>query len=184
MANTNVKKEGYTLKQTGEQIQAILDALEILSTSELRELLELLQQIDDGDGIDESVGQELLGLLGKIGDDIKTNKKAIEDEAWIRENQDNQFAQDLHSETGARINADSQLRGEMTSHASASPIDHPDGSITSDKLANGAVTSTKLAGSAVTEGAIASGAVSSIKLSSSVINDINGKLGQTEFYNL
>ena len=63
----------------------------------------------------------------------------------------------------------SGLNTSLANHKSASPIDHPDGSVTAAKLASGAVTAAKLASGAVTSDKLASGAVTSDKLAAGAV---------------
>ena len=68
----------------------------------------------------------------------------------------------------------SGLNTSLSSHKSASPIDHPDGSVTAAKIASGAVTSDKLAAGAVTAGKLADGAVDTINRIASGIRTTPG----------
>ena len=131
MGKVNLAVEGYKLRQTGEQVQKILDAVELLNIGDTKELLELLKDIKEYDNSDDEqdIGHQLVNALNNMVSEkeVQTGvnnstyppssqavKTAIADEARIREIQDNQLAQDLHTETGARINGDRQLRSEIS----------------------------------------------------------------------
>lgn len=61
--------------------------------------------------------------------------------------------------------------GALESHREAVPIDHPDYSITSKKIANASITEEKIADGAVTESKIADSAVTSSKIAPNSIGD-------------
>jgi hypothetical protein len=63
----------------------------------------------------------------------------------------------------------SQGSTTLSAHRTASVLDHPDGSVTSPKLANEAVTAAKVADEAVTSAKIAGGAVSTAKLADGAV---------------
>ena len=65
----------------------------------------------------------------------------------------------LHQRVGTLETAQGQSGAALNAHRSAPVLDHPDGSVTTDKLADGAVTSTKLADGAVTAAKLAPGAL-------------------------
>lgn len=67
----------------------------------------------------------------------------------------------------------SGLNTSLSSHKSASPIDHPDGSVTAAKIASGAVTTAKIASGAVTSDKLAAGAVTAGKLANGAVDTIN-----------
>ena len=67
----------------------------------------------------------------------------------------------------------SGLNTSLSSHKSASPIDHPDGSVTAAKIASGAVTAAKIASGAVTSDKLAAGAVTAGKLADGAVDTIN-----------
>lgn len=62
-----------------------------------------------------------------------------------------------------------EAAADLNAHKSATPLDHPDGSVTAAKLASNAVTEAKIADGAVTANKIASGAVTAAKLASSAV---------------
>ncbi len=59
---------------------------------------------------------------------------------------------------------DGQGGTTLSAHRTASVLDHPDQSVTTDKLADGAVTTVKLANGAVTQDKLADGSVTASKL--------------------
>lgn len=67
------------------------------------------------------------------------------------------------SETGEMAQDISDLTASLTTHREAATLDHPDGSVTTDKLADGAVTTEKLASEAVTEAKLSSGVIAKIE---------------------
>lgn len=67
----------------------------------------------------------------------------------------------------------SGLNTSLANHKSASPIDHPDGSVTAAKIASGAVTAAKIVSGAVTSDKLAAGAVTAGKLADSAVDTIN-----------
>ena len=108
MGKVNLAVEGYKLRQTGEQIQKILDAVELLNMTDTKELLELLKDIKEYDNSDDEqdIGHQLVNALNNMVSEkeVQTSvnsstyppssqavKTAIADEARIREVQDNQL---------------------------------------------------------------------------------------------
>jgi len=61
------------------------------------------------------------------------------------------------------------VQSNLDSHISASPIDHPDGSVTTAKIADGAVTEVKIADGAITTAKIADLAVTTAKIDDAAI---------------
>ena len=75
MANTNIKKEAYIFKQTSEQIQAILDALEVLGEHNIRELLDLVNDII---AIIEQYVNEIYSSTSTYPKVVSANKSILE----------------------------------------------------------------------------------------------------------
>lgn len=67
------------------------------------------------------------------------------------------------ADSGAALNA----------HKNAATLDHPDGSVTTAKIANSAVTEAKIANNAVTSNKIASGAVTAGKIANGGVDSLN-----------
>ncbi|MEM2726671.1 MAG: hypothetical protein QXV61_00230 [Archaeoglobaceae archaeon] len=61
------------------------------------------------------------------------------------------------------------LNTELTQHKTASVLDHPNGSVTTAKIADGAITTAKIANSAVTDVKIADGAVTNAKIANNAV---------------
>ena len=57
-----------------------------------------------------------------------------------------------------------QLQTKFNNHLSANPIDHPDGSITAEKIADGAIVASKIPKGSITTEKIADGAITTSKL--------------------
>jgi len=70
--------------------------------------------------------------------------------------------------------------GDLNSHATATPIDHPDLSVTSAKLADSAVGTTKLANLAVTSTKLADSSVTSTKLADLAVTPVKLSFGTWE----
>ena len=78
-----------------------------------------------------------------------------------------------------------QLQTKFNNHLSANPIDHPDGSITAEKLADGAIVASKIPDGSITTKKIANGAITTEKLAKDpnltipyathAINTVDGK---------
>ena len=68
MGKVNLAVEGYKLRQTGEQVQKILDAVELLNIGDTKELLELLKDIKEYDNSDDEqdIGHQLVNALNNM----------------------------------------------------------------------------------------------------------------------
>lgn len=67
MGRVDIRQEAYLFQQTSAQIQRILDAVQFLNSSEVKELIELLKDIKNIDKTDDgqSIGTQLLNELEK-----------------------------------------------------------------------------------------------------------------------
>ena len=71
---------------------------------------------------------------------------------------------------------EAELESALKIHQTAAELDHPDGSVTTDKIANGAVSTDKIAPSAVTGSRIANNAVTDTKIADGAIT--TSKIGK------
>lgn len=124
-----------------------------------------------------------------FGDGIPgTNSKTVLDQILINVSKMNTALEEHtadksnpHAVTKAQVglenvdNAKQATKAEFDEHTSAEVIDHPDGSVTEDKIADGAVTENKILGKAVTTAKIADGAINENKLNTALKTKLNGK---------
>ncbi|MEM4500558.1 MAG: hypothetical protein QW512_00310, partial [Thermofilaceae archaeon] len=75
----------------------------------------------------------------------------------------------LSSDHNLQNDAIKELTDLLKSHSTAATLDHPNGSVTSTKIADGAVTTTKIADGAVTSAKIATSAVTSTKIADGAV---------------
>jgi hypothetical protein len=71
----------------------------------------------------------------------------------------------------------------LSAHRTAATLDHPDGSVTTNKIANNAVTNAKIADGAVTTAKVADGAVTTVKVADGAVTAAklaNGAVGTTQ----
>ena len=114
--------------------------------------------------------------------------EAVAAEETAREAADDALSGDIDAEATSRSNADTALGGRIdgvvtalseegtarqtadNAHKTAAVLDHPDGSVTTAKLADGVVTTAKIADSAVTTSEIGTGAVVGSKIADGAIS--------------
>lgn len=167
---------GYSLTQSGDEVQEILDNVAGLKDENVTELIDLLTSIkgiivtEEDDS--KSVGQQLLAVL-----DTMVNEDEVQTEV-------NDSTYPASSKA---------VKTAIETHKTAATLDHPDKSVTTAKIADSAVTSTKLGSSAVTVDKINDGAVStakladksvtSAKLADSLSSAINNSINEQQLLN-
>jgi hypothetical protein len=98
------------------------------------------------------------------------SKRIVERLGQLEIDVDKDWRGRLIKNLGAPLDAgDAARKIDIDAHKTATPLDHPDGSVTTAKIADGAVTTAKIADGAVTAVKIASGAVTTAKIADGAV---------------
>ena len=166
---------GCSFTQSSDEIQKILNNVAGLSDENVSELISLLNEIKNynPDPTDDanSIGQQLLAVLDSMvkEDEIQTE---LNDSTYPPQTK--------------------LVKQAIDSHKTETVLDHPDGSVTTKKLADkavgsgqiddGAVTNTHLAAKAVTADKIANGTIDALKLTDTLAEKIRNSINSEILY--
>lgn len=175
MGNVDVSltNMAYPLKQTGAEIQRILNAVDELSDERVQELLDIVAEIKayDGDDDDESVAAQLTNIFNNAVMENEVRKQVDNNVTYPPTSKAVMDALTNHANGTSYKHANGSIKAEQLANNSVTTSKIYNGSVTTDKLGNGSVTAAKLMDNAVTTAKLGDNSVTTSKISDGSVTE-------------